>query len=127
MIAKVPMSIPLESSADGQSESLRGFWGKLRATVGFVPFSEEAAAAYFCAMDPVTPARVKAILVAALAYFILPADMIPDLIVGVGFTDDAAVFWAAWSAVSGHITEEHRSRACQSLGKSEASGRNRQN
>ena len=61
-----------------------------------------------CARDPKTPARVKAILIGALAYFILPTDVITDVLLGLGFADDAAVFWAAWKAVSGHITEGHR-------------------
>ncbi len=120
MTEKIPLRLNPEAPSGGESESLKGFWTKLRATLGLIPFSEEAAAAYFCATDPATPARVKAILVAALAYFIMPVDMVPDVIVGLGFTDDAAVFWAAWSAVSGHITDTHRSRARRSLNKSEA-------
>ena len=35
---------------------------------------------------------MKIIFVAAMAYFIMPADMIPDFIIGLGFTDDATVF-----------------------------------
>lgn len=87
----------------------------MRSCLGRIPFAEEAAAAYFCAVDPATPARVRAILVAALAYFIMPADMIPDVLVGLGFTDDAAVFWAAWQAVSGHVTARHREKARRAL------------
>ncbi len=40
----------------------RGFWDKVRWTVGRVPFVEVAVAAYFCALDPTTPFRVKAVL-----------------------------------------------------------------
>ena len=88
-----------------------GLWAKLRRAVGSIDFAREAVAAWYCARDPATPARVKAILVGALAYFILPTDVIPDVLLGLGFTDDAAVFWAAWKAVSGHITDDHRSQA----------------
>lgn len=88
-----------------------GLWAKLRRAVGSIDFAREAVAAWYCARDPATPARVKAILVGALAYFILPTDVIPDVLLGLGFTDDAAVFWAAWKAVSGHITDEHRAQA----------------
>ena len=92
-----------------------GFWVKLRRAMGSIDFAREAVAAWYCATDPTTPVRVKAILIGALAYFILPVDVIPDVIVGLGFTDDAAVFWAAWKAVSSHIEERHRTRAAAAL------------
>ena len=88
-----------------------GLWTKLRRAIGSIDFACEAVAAWYCARDPATPARVKAILIGALAYFILPTDVIPDVLIGLGFTDDAAVFWAAWQAVSSHITEDHRQQA----------------
>ena len=88
-----------------------GLWTKLRRAIGSIDFTREAVAAWYCARDPATPARVKAILIGALAYFILPTDVIPDVLIGLGFTDDAAVFWAAWQAVSSHITEDHRQQA----------------
>ena len=88
-----------------------GLWTKLRRAVGSIDFAREAVAAWHCARDPNTPARVKAILIGALAYFILPTDVITDVLLGLGFADDAAVFWAAWKAVSGHITEGHREQA----------------
>ena len=88
-----------------------GLWTKMRRAIGSIDFAREAVAAWYCARDPATPARVKAILIGALAYFILPTDVIPDVLIGLGFTDDAAVFWAAWQAVSSHITEDHRQQA----------------
>ena len=94
-----------------------GFVDKARKTIGRIPFSDEAAAAYFCATDRQTPNRVRVILMAALAYFVVPVDMVPDFIAMLGFTDDAAVFWAAWRSVSGHVTDTHRARARDFLGK----------
>ena len=88
-----------------------GFWRKVRSTLGKVPFTEDAVAAYYCATDRNTPAYVKAVLMAAIAYFVIPADVIPDFIVGLGFTDDAAVLMAALSAIRGHLKAEHRSCA----------------
>lgn len=92
-----------------------GFWDKVRRTLGRVPFVEEAVAAYFCAIDRTTPLQVKAILMGALAYFVLPADMIPDFLTGLGFTDDAAVFYAALRSVAPHIKDRHRARAREVL------------
>jgi uncharacterized membrane protein YkvA (DUF1232 family) len=87
------------------------FWLKLRRFAGRVPFSEDLVAAYHCALDPKTPVRVRAILLAALAYFVLPTDLIPDFIAGFGFTDDATVLATAIGIVGGHIKERHRESA----------------
>jgi uncharacterized membrane protein YkvA (DUF1232 family) len=92
-----------------------GFWKKLLKVAGKIPFAEDAAAAYFCAVDPRTPSKVKAVLLAALAYFVMPFDVIPDFIAGLGFTDDAAVLAMALTLVAGQIKDEHRRRARAAL------------
>jgi uncharacterized membrane protein YkvA (DUF1232 family) len=92
-----------------------GFWAKVRRVLGRVPFLEEAVAAYYCATDKATPARVKAILIAALAYFVVPTDLIPDFIASIGFTDDAAVLFAAIQTVTPHIKDRHREQARAAL------------
>ncbi|MBU6471104.1 MAG: DUF1232 domain-containing protein [Alphaproteobacteria bacterium] len=94
----------------------QSFWRKLLKVAGRIPFAEDAAAAYFCAADPVTPSSVKGVLIAALAYFVTPVDLIPDFIAGIGFTDDAAVLAMALSLVAGHIKPRHRERARAALG-----------
>jgi uncharacterized membrane protein YkvA (DUF1232 family) len=91
------------------------FWRKLRRVAGRVPFSEDLAAAWFCALDARTPVRVRATLMAAAAYFVLPTDMVPDFLVGFGFTDDAAVLATTIGMVGAHINEQHRRRARESL------------
>ncbi len=88
-----------------------GFWRKVRSTLGKVPFTEDVVAAYYCATDRNTPGYVKAILMGAIAYFVIPLDVIPDFIVGLGFTDDAAVLMAALSVIRKHLKPEHRSCA----------------
>lgn len=93
-----------------------GFWTKLLKVAGRIPFAEELAAAYFCAADPATPLRVKGVLVAALAYFVMPVDLIPDFIAGFGFTDDAAVLATAIGLVGSHIKPRHQVRARAVLG-----------
>ncbi len=93
----------------------RRFWPKFRRVAARLPFAEDLLAAYFAAVDPATPGRVRAILLGALAYFVIPTDMIPDVIVGLGFTDDAAVLGAALRTLAGHIRPSHRERARRSL------------
>jgi uncharacterized membrane protein YkvA (DUF1232 family) len=92
-----------------------GFWRKMARVAGKIPFAEDAAAAWFCARDPKTPLRVKATLLAALAYFVLPADVVPDFVAGFGFTDDATVLMAAIGLVSSHLTPGHRAAARKAL------------
>ena len=93
----------------------QGFWPKVKGLLGRVSFLETALAAYYCAMDPKTPKRVRLILLAALAYFVVPLDMIPDLLTFIGFTDDLSVLMAAIAAVSSEITDEHREKARQKM------------
>jgi Uncharacterized conserved protein len=80
-----------------------------------VPFMEDVVAAYYCALDSSTPTRVRGILIAALFYFILPFDTVPDFLAVFGFTDDVAVLAAALGAVKAHITPAHRLAAKKAL------------
>ena len=104
-----------EEFARNHARVERGFWDKVRRTLGRVPFVEDAVAAYFCAIDGATPLQVKAVLIGALAYFVMPIDMIPDFIASLGYTDDAAVFYAALRTVAPHIKDRHRERAREAL------------
>lgn len=85
-----------------------------------LPFAEDVLAAYHCVRDPATSPRVKLILLAALAYFVMPVDAIADFIPFLGFTDDAAVIATAIATVRGAILPEHRSRARETLAEDEA-------
>jgi uncharacterized membrane protein YkvA (DUF1232 family) len=98
------------------------FWATLRKAARAIPFSEELVAAYYCALDPATPHRVRGVLLAALAYFVLPFDAVPDIIAGAGFADDVTILIAAISAVRAHITPRHRQAAKDALADDEASG-----
>lgn len=91
------------------------FMTRLKRVAKRIPFAEDLLAAWFCARDPATPRRVRMTLLAALGYFVLPVDALPDIMPLLGFTDDAAVIAAAIAAVAGSITPEHRERAKQAL------------
>lgn len=96
-----------------------GFWTKLKRFARKIPFAEDLVAAYYCATDTATPVKVRGVLMAALAYFVLPIDFIPDFILGFGFSDDATVLATAIALVSSHIKPEHRQRAQHALADSE--------
>lgn len=91
------------------------FWDKLKQSAARIPFMEDVVASYYCALDPNTPTKVRGILLAALAYFILPLDSIPDFLVGFGLTDDIAVLTVAFNAIRGNITPAHREAAREAL------------
>jgi len=91
------------------------FWRTAKKAARQIPFMEEVVAAYYCAMDKKTPVRAKGILLAALGYFVLPVDVIPDFVLGLGFTDDLAVLTAAITAVSAHIKPAHRLAAKRAI------------
>jgi uncharacterized membrane protein YkvA (DUF1232 family)/AraC-like DNA-binding protein len=95
----------------------RDFWAKLKQFAGQMPFVEDFVTAYHCAMDTATPMRVRGILLATLAYFIVPYDLIPDVTPAIGFTDDAALLVSVIGRVSSHITPVHRTTAATALQK----------
>jgi uncharacterized membrane protein YkvA (DUF1232 family) len=97
-----------------------GFWPKLRRLARRIPFMGELLAAYYCATDPASPLKVKAVLMGALAYFVLPFDAVPDFLALLGFADDAAIVYAAIKTVAQHITPEHRAKAQAALEKLES-------
>ncbi len=111
--------IPEDDTSDFDEDKMRSdkmlvmreFAKKLKTNVSKIPFAEDATACFYCAMDGNTPKFVKAVLFGALAYFIVPTDVIPDFIAGLGFTDDAGVLLAAMKTVHSHVKEKHRDKA----------------
>jgi len=107
--------LPPEDEAVREKRVRGRFWATLRKAARVIPFSEDLVAAYFCALDPATPHRVRAVLLAALAYFVLPFDVVPDILAGVGFADDITILLAAISTVRAHIAPRHREAAREAL------------
>jgi uncharacterized membrane protein YkvA (DUF1232 family) len=91
------------------------FWSKAQRVAGKLPFAEDLLAAYYCAFDQATPLQVKAALIGALAYFVLPFDAVPDMLPLLGFGDDAAVLVTALRMVAAHLRPEHRDAARRAL------------
>jgi uncharacterized membrane protein YkvA (DUF1232 family) len=70
---------------------------------------------YFTLQKPEVPAKTKAIIIGALGYFILPLDLIPDLAVGVGYTDDLGALGLALLQVAMYIDQDIKDQAKQKL------------
>lgn len=115
-----PPVFPLPALASTQARHARivreGFWRKMLKMAGRVPFSEDVTAAYFCVVDPTTPSRVRGVLLVALAWFVVPASVMPEFLAVAGLTDDAAVVALVAGVVRRHIKERHYRRAREALG-----------
>jgi uncharacterized membrane protein YkvA (DUF1232 family) len=104
-----------EDAAEKEERVKARFWPTVKKALRTIPFMEEVVAAYYAMLDPRTPARPRLILLAALAYFVTPFDIVPDVILGLGFIDDASVLMAAIAAVRSSIRPEHREAARRAL------------
>ena len=93
----------------------REFWHKVRRVAVQLPFAEDLLAAWYCAFDRETPTEVRAALIGALAYFVLPFDAMPDVMPMLGFADDAAVLVTALRLVASHLLPEHRAAAQRAI------------
>jgi uncharacterized membrane protein YkvA (DUF1232 family) len=85
--------------------------GRVRRLIRHIPLIHRTIAAYYCARDPGTPLRARVAVFGALGYFIMPFDIIPDFLPGIGHLDDAAVMLLALRLVAHRVTPEHRDRA----------------
>lgn len=101
--------------AGNEAELRRKFWRTIKREAANIPFVEDALTAHYCAFDRQTPFYVKAALIGAVIYFIVPDDLIPDSIPVFGYMDDAAVLAGALKIFSSHIKPEHREAARRSL------------
>ena len=97
--------------AADESALRRQFWRKIKREVASVPFLEDVLTAHYCAFDRNTPVHVKAVLVGAIVYFVVPDDLVPDYLPIIGYADDAAVLGMAIKMMSSHIKQEHRDAA----------------
>ncbi|WP_431731879.1 YkvA family protein [Bacillus timonensis] len=66
---------------------------------------------YYVLQKPNLPAKARVTILAALGYFIFPVDLIPDLAVGIGFTDDLGALGVALFQVAMHIDEDVKAKA----------------
>ncbi|SNY90630.1 Uncharacterized membrane protein YkvA, DUF1232 family [Cohaesibacter sp. ES.047] len=104
-----------KGTAKKAADVRRKFWTVVKKAARQIPIIEDVVAGYYCAFDANTPFRVRLTLIGALAYFVLPFDVIPDMIMGVGFTDDLALLAYVLKTVHANISDEHRLRAKQAL------------
>lgn len=93
------------------------FWKKLQkfAKMAGAKTVYYALVLYYTLTDPATPTKYKAVIMGALGYLILPADIIPDLIPVAGLSDDWGALLAAVMYVLTAITPAIKEKAKQQL------------
>lgn len=93
------------------------FWQKLKEFAIYAgrEVVEKALILFYAAQRPETPLWAKTVIYSALAYFVLPADAIPDFIPLTGYADDLGTLVAALGTVAMCITPEVRAAARQKV------------
>ena len=74
---------------------------------------KQALTLFHTLQDEDTPTAARATIIGALAYLILPADLIPDFLPVVGFTDDMGAIAAAAGTVASCIKPQHKRKAAK--------------
>lgn len=83
------------------------FGQKVRWCLRSLPGSRDMVAAYHTMSDRNTPIHVKILIYVAVAYFLLPLDLLFDGLPFVGLADDAAVFGSVVNMVASYMTDLH--------------------
>lgn len=89
------------------------FWKKLRHVAALLgsKLLYPALQLYYVLQSKDVPVKVKTLIVGALGYLILPADLVPDFIPALGFTDDLTALMVALRTVNKYITPDINARA----------------
>lgn len=104
-------------SADPEQIDDRALLGKARGVIRRlgVEVVEKVLVGYYVMRDDATPRRARLTLAGALAYFLLPADAVADVLPAIGFTDDALAIATALAAVATSIRPRHLEQARATL------------
>lgn len=100
----------LKYSNQYNEDDLFGKIKKYAKTIGF-ELLYKVFQLYYVLQKPGLPIKTKTIIMGALAYFILPIDVIPDILPGIGYTDDIAVIGVALFQASTYIDDEVNRKA----------------
>lgn len=95
------------------------FWEKLKrySKIAGTKVIYPALLLHYMMKSDQVPLKSKLILSAALGYFILPIDFIPDFAPILGFADDIGVLLMILKQMAGHVTPEIRKQAREHIGR----------
>ncbi|MBQ4615116.1 MAG: DUF1232 domain-containing protein [Mailhella sp.] len=93
--------------------SEKRFWAKLPRSarkLGRIGL-RQALRLYYVLKRPDLPGKTRAMIYGALGYFILPTDILPDVLPILGFTDDLGLLAAVFMAASQYMDDEVNAKA----------------
>ena len=93
--------------------SEKRFWAKLPRSarkLGRLGL-RQALRLYYVLKRPDLPGKTRAMIYGALGYFILPTDILPDILPILGFTDDLGLLAAVFMAASQYMDDEVNAKA----------------
>lgn len=103
----------LEKDKYAEKYSESSFFDKIKNTVKSAGLTliYKAMQLYYVTENPNCPKKIKAAIFAALGYFIMPLDVIPDFTPMVGYSDDAAAIALALGLAQFYIDDEVNRKA----------------
>lgn len=104
-------NLDFEKYEEKYSES--GLWDKIRKNIAKIGVKViyQALLLYYVAQSPNCPSKIKAGIIGALGYLISPIDLIPDIMPGIGYADDAVAIATAVALAQIYITDEIKTQA----------------
>ena len=104
-------NLDFEKYEDKYSEA--GLWDKICKNIAKIGVKViyQALLLYYVAQSPNCPPKIKAGIIGALGYLISPFDLIPDIMPGIGFADDAIAIATAVALAQIYITDEIKAQA----------------
>ena len=110
-------NVPIKIESFGSEYSEQGLKEKLSkiARKAGIKMAYAVLVAFYAVQSDALSFKEKARLYGALGYFILPVDLIPDAILGMGYSDDLAALVYVLHTVSLNITPEVKKRAREKL------------
>jgi uncharacterized membrane protein YkvA (DUF1232 family) len=104
-IEEIDLSKDTKYSANYSEDN---FWSKLKkiARKAGLNVISYALALYYVLQSPDIDLKLKTIIIAALGYFILPFDIIPDFVPIFGFADDAGILAIAFKLAKALVTDD---------------------
>jgi uncharacterized membrane protein YkvA (DUF1232 family) len=100
----------------------RRFWKKLRRTFRRLGAKAVyyALILYYAMQNPQVSRKDKGIILGALGYFLLPFDIVPDFIPGIGYTDDIAALsfaiYKVWRCITPLVKSEAEEKVYEWFG-----------
>lgn len=106
-----------EKYSENYSED--SFWDKITSTVKKAgsKLIYQALQLFYAMQNPDCPIAIKGAIIAALGYFILPIDLVPDFLPIVGFADDLTAIGAAITMahmyIDDNVIQKAKNKMCE--------------